>query len=256
MKFTINLVMSYQFWEGPSQAMTPHTDHELTKGRTVMFKSLSTSLIARGVVALVIGVLALAWPGVTVLALVVMFAVYAFIAAGLEARLRRSAVAAQGRSWATCYSGWSISPSACSPSFGPGLRLWSSCCSSAAGPSSLARSRSSSHSDAAKRRGRAPCSSWADLVSVAFGAVLFARPGVGAVTLALLFGLFNLIAGCMDARARRRVASDQAHGCTPWSPRPRSRVPPKQMCSTQAEVPRRAPTRRPPWSVVKKRGLL
>jgi uncharacterized membrane protein HdeD (DUF308 family) len=33
------------------------------------------------------------------------------------------------------------------------------------------------------------------LVSVAFGVVLFARPGVGAVTLAILFGLFNLIYG-------------------------------------------------------------
>ena len=33
------------------------------------------------------------------------------------------------------------------------------------------------------------------LVSVAFGALLFARPGVGAITLALLFGLFSLIYG-------------------------------------------------------------
>jgi len=33
------------------------------------------------------------------------------------------------------------------------------------------------------------------LVSVAFGVVLFARPGIGAVTLALLFGLFSLIYG-------------------------------------------------------------
>jgi uncharacterized membrane protein HdeD (DUF308 family) len=32
-------------------------------------------------------------------------------------------------------------------------------------------------------------------VSIAFGIVLFARPGIGAVTLALLFGLFNLIYG-------------------------------------------------------------
>ena len=33
------------------------------------------------------------------------------------------------------------------------------------------------------------------LVSIAFGVVLFARPNVGAVTLALLFGLFSLIYG-------------------------------------------------------------
>ena len=33
------------------------------------------------------------------------------------------------------------------------------------------------------------------LVTIAFGVVLFARPGIGAITLALLFGLFNLIYG-------------------------------------------------------------
>ena len=38
-----------------------------------MFNSLSTSLIARGILALAVGVIALAWPSVTVLALVVMF---------------------------------------------------------------------------------------------------------------------------------------------------------------------------------------
>ena len=50
-----------------------------------MFKSLSTSLIARGILAVVIGIIALAWPSVTVLALVILFAVYAFMAAGLQA---------------------------------------------------------------------------------------------------------------------------------------------------------------------------
>jgi uncharacterized membrane protein HdeD (DUF308 family) len=35
----------------------------------------------------------------------------------------------------------------------------------------------------------------AGLVSVAFGVVLFARPGVGAVSLALLFGLYSMIYG-------------------------------------------------------------
>jgi uncharacterized membrane protein HdeD (DUF308 family) len=50
-----------------------------------MLKSLSTSLILRGGLALTVGVMALAWPGITVLALVVLFAVYAFMASGFEA---------------------------------------------------------------------------------------------------------------------------------------------------------------------------
>jgi len=36
---------------------------------------------------------------------------------------------------------------------------------------------------------------FAGLISVAFGVVLCARPGMGAIALALVFGLFNLIAG-------------------------------------------------------------
>ena len=44
-----------------------------------MFKSTSTSLILLGVLAVIVGILAIAWPGVTILALVILFAVYAFV---------------------------------------------------------------------------------------------------------------------------------------------------------------------------------
>lgn len=50
-----------------------------------MLKSTSTSLILLGILAVIVGVLAIAWPGVTILALVIMFAVYAFLDAGLQA---------------------------------------------------------------------------------------------------------------------------------------------------------------------------
>src|SRR5580692_5693970 len=50
----------------------------------VMLKSASTSLILLGVLAVVVGIVAIAWPGVTILALVILFAVYAFIDAGLQ----------------------------------------------------------------------------------------------------------------------------------------------------------------------------
>ena len=36
------------------------------------------------------------------------------------------------------------------------------------------------------------------LISIAFGVVLSARPGIGAITLALLFGLFSLIYGVSE----------------------------------------------------------
>ena len=62
-----------------------------------MLKSPSTSLIVRGILALAVGAIALAWPGVTVLALVILFAVYAFIAAGLQAARAFSSPGARPR---------------------------------------------------------------------------------------------------------------------------------------------------------------
>ena len=50
-----------------------------------MFKSTSTALILVGILAVIVGVTAVAWPGVTILALVILFAIYAFMAAGLQA---------------------------------------------------------------------------------------------------------------------------------------------------------------------------
>src|ERR1700749_2072850 len=50
-----------------------------------MFKSTSTSLILLGVLAVVVGIIAIAWPSVTILALVILFAIYAFMDAGLQA---------------------------------------------------------------------------------------------------------------------------------------------------------------------------
>ena len=47
------------------------------------------------------------------------------------------------------------------------------------------------------------------LATIAFGVVLFAHPGVGALTLALLFGLFNLIDGGLGAHPRHRAAPDR-----------------------------------------------
>jgi uncharacterized membrane protein HdeD (DUF308 family) len=43
------------------------------------------------------------------------------------------------------------------------------------------------------------------LVSVAFGVVLLARPGIGALTLALLFGLFALAYGVTQIAAGSRL---------------------------------------------------
>jgi hypothetical protein len=78
-----------------------------------MFKSLSTSLIMRGVLAVIVGIVAIAWPGVTILALVILFAVYAFMNAGLEgarAFSSRTAGPVIGRLGSACARSWPTQP--------------------------------------------------------------------------------------------------------------------------------------------------
>jgi len=159
-----------------------------------MFKSLSTTLIVRGILALAVGIIALAWPGATVLALVVLFAVYALVAVGLETT-RAFGSAAAGPVAGHLLLGLADLAAGVVALAWPGptalvLVLIVASWALVAGFVEIA---------AAFRAGE-PAGTRALLVlgglaSAAFGAVLFARPGIGALTLALLFGLFNLIYG-------------------------------------------------------------
>jgi uncharacterized membrane protein HdeD (DUF308 family) len=159
-----------------------------------MLKSLSTSLIVRGILALAVGIMALAWPGVTVLALVILFAVYAFIAAGLET-MRAFGSAQAGPVAGHLLLGLADLAAGVIALTWPGptalvLVLIVASWAAVAGLVEIG---------VAFRAGQ-PAGTRAlfilgGLASVAFGVALFAHPGIGAITLALLFGLFNLIYG-------------------------------------------------------------
>src|SRR6266516_1665874 len=159
-----------------------------------MFKSSSISLILLGVLAIIVGIIALAWPGVTILALVILFAVYAFIAAGLEA-MRAFSSRTAGPVFGHLLLGLVDLAAGVIALVWPGptalvLVLLIASWAVVTGLLEIA---------AAFRRGESAGTRalfiLGGLISIAFGVVLFARPGVGAVTLALLFGLFNLIYG-------------------------------------------------------------
>jgi uncharacterized membrane protein HdeD (DUF308 family) len=159
-----------------------------------MFKSTSTSLILLGVLAIIVGIIAIAWPGVTILALVILFAVYAFVDAGLQA--------------ARAFSSGSAGPvfghlllGLIDIAAGVIALVWP-------GPTALVLvlivgiwafiggfAEIFAGFGSGETAGTLAMFILAGLVSVAFGVVLFARPGVGAVTLALLFGLFSLVYG-------------------------------------------------------------
>jgi uncharacterized membrane protein HdeD (DUF308 family) len=157
-----------------------------------MFKSTSTSLILLGVLAIIVGIIAIAWPGVTILALVILFAVYAFIDAGLQAV----------RAFSSRSAG---------PVFG---HLLLALVDLAAGVIALVWPKPTAlvivvaawalvggffeifaAFQSGETAGTRALFTVTGLVSILFGVLLFARPGVGAVTLALLFGLFALIYG-------------------------------------------------------------
>jgi uncharacterized membrane protein HdeD (DUF308 family) len=159
-----------------------------------MIKSLSTSLIVRGILAVAVGVMALAWPGVTVLALVILFAVYAFMASGLEAVraftsrdagpvIGHLLAALAGLAAGVLALAWP----------GPTALVLVLIVGSWAVVAGLLEVAAAFQ--AGEPGGTRALYILGGLVSVAFGVVLFARPGVGALTLALLFGLFNLIYG-------------------------------------------------------------
>jgi uncharacterized membrane protein HdeD (DUF308 family) len=159
-----------------------------------MFKSAANSLILRGVLAIIVGIIALAWPGVTLLALVILFAVYALIGAGLQATLAFSSATA-GPVFGHLLLGLIDLATGVIALVWPGptalvlvlvVAIWAF---TGGFLEIFAAFRSG------ETAGTRALFIVAGLVSVAFGVVLFSRPGVGVVTLALLFGMFSLIYG-------------------------------------------------------------
>jgi uncharacterized membrane protein HdeD (DUF308 family) len=144
-----------------------------------MFKSLSTSLLVRGILAVAVGIIALAWPQVTVLALVILFAVYAN-AGPVFGHLLLGLVDLAAGVVALVWPG----PTALV------LVLIVGTWAIVAGLVEIAAAF-----QAGEQAGTRAMFILGGLVSIAFGAVLCARPDIGAITLALVFGLFNLVYG-------------------------------------------------------------
>jgi uncharacterized membrane protein HdeD (DUF308 family) len=159
-----------------------------------MLKSLSTSLILRAILALAVGVMALAWPGITVLALVILFAVYAFMASGLEAMRAFGSRTAGPVAGHLLVGLIDLAAGVVALAWpGPTALVLVLIVASWAVVGGLVEVSAAFR--AGEQAGTRALFILGGLVSVAFGVVLFAHPGVGAITLALLFGLFNLVFG-------------------------------------------------------------
>jgi len=162
-----------------------------------MLKSTSTSLILLGVLSVIVGIIAIAWPSVTILALVVLFAVYAFIGAGLQAARAFSSATAGPVAGHLLLALIDLAAGVVAVAW-PGptalalvwvLAIWAF----AAGFVEIAAAFASGET-----AGTRAMFTVTGLVSIAFGVVLSARPDIGAVTLALLFGLYSLVYGVSE----------------------------------------------------------
>jgi uncharacterized membrane protein HdeD (DUF308 family) len=159
-----------------------------------MLKSLSTSFIVRGLLAVAVGIAALAWPGVTVLALVILFAIYAFIVAGMEAVKAFSSERAGPVMGHLLLGLVDVGAGMIALAWpGPTALVLVLLVGAWATIGGLVEIVAGLQSD--EPAGTRTIFFVSGLISIAFGAILLARPGIGAVTLALLFGLFNLVYG-------------------------------------------------------------
>jgi uncharacterized membrane protein HdeD (DUF308 family) len=156
--------------------------------------SLSTSLLWRGLFAVAIGIVSVAWPNITVGAFVILFAIYAFLAAITDA------MRAFSSDRAGPVVGWlllallSVAAGIIALAW-PGmtalvLTIWVAIWALVTGVLEVAL---------AFRQGETAGerAMWmlTGLVSVALGIVLFIRPDIGALSLAMVFGLFSIFYG-------------------------------------------------------------
>jgi uncharacterized membrane protein HdeD (DUF308 family) len=156
--------------------------------------SLSTSLLLRGLVAIVIGIVSVAWPDVTIGAVVILFAVYAFAAAVTDAMRAFSSDRAGPIVGYLILAVLSVAAGVVALVW-PGITalvlvLWVGSWAVVTGALEVALTF---------RQGAAAGERalWilSGLLSIALGVVLFVRPDIGAVSLASVFGLFSIVYG-------------------------------------------------------------
>ena len=159
-----------------------------------MYRPATATSILLGTLSIIIGIVALAWPGVTILAIVLLFAVFAFSRSFVQAAhafrsravgsvLGHLVLALIDLAAGAFAVAW---PAPTALVLVLLLGIWAV----TGGVFEFFAAF-----QAGQRAGTRAIFIIGGLVTVLFGLVVLARPGIGALTLALLFGLFNLIYG-------------------------------------------------------------
>jgi uncharacterized membrane protein HdeD (DUF308 family) len=157
-------------------------------------KSLASPLIWRGILAVVVGVIAVAWPGITIWAFVILFAVYAFLSAGMEAaRAFRSETAgpvAGHLVLALLNAAAGVVALAW-----PGITALALAIVVAVWAFIIGFLELYLAFSAGETAGERALLGLTGLISVALGVVFAIRPDVAAVTIAEVYGLFSIVSG-------------------------------------------------------------
>jgi uncharacterized membrane protein HdeD (DUF308 family) len=169
-------------------------------------RTLRSALIWRGVLAVIIGVVAVAWPGITVGAFVILFAVYAFLAAfsdlALAFRADRAGpvigyiVLAVLCAVAGVYA--LASPTVTALVLTMFVAAWALITGIIEVVMAFRR---------VETAGERAMWALGGLVSIALAIALFLRPDIGALSLATVFGLFSLIYGAAMLATAAQVQS-------------------------------------------------
>jgi uncharacterized membrane protein HdeD (DUF308 family) len=156
--------------------------------------SFSSALLWRGLFAVLIGLVSVAWPSVTVGALVLLFGVYAFIAVVADTMRAFSSDRAGPTAGYLLLAVLSLVAGVVAITW-PGitalvLTIWVAAWALVTGGTEVAMAFR--HRETAGERAM-----WGltGLVSIGLGVVLFIRPDIGALSLATVFGLFSLFYG-------------------------------------------------------------
>ncbi|MDQ1597738.1 MAG: hypothetical protein QOI70_1162 [Microbacteriaceae bacterium] len=171
-----------------------------------MFASLSRSLFWRGLLGLAVGIIAIVWPGVTIAAVVVIFAIAVFTDAAVQAVRAFSSDTAGPVVGHVLLAAVDVAAGVVAIAW-PGittlaLTVWIGVWAVVVGGGELAIAFVSDETV-----GDRALFGLTGLLSVALGIVLFARPDIGAVSLAEVFGLFSLAIGVSSL-----VLAASAHG--------------------------------------------
>jgi uncharacterized membrane protein HdeD (DUF308 family) len=155
---------------------------------------MKNALILKGLLSLAVGVVAVAWPGITVGAFVLLFAIYLFLLAGTEVmRAFRSTSAGPVIGW-LLLALIDVAAGVAALAW-PGITALALVILVAVWAFIIGVVEIVLAFRAGATAGQRALLGLLGLVSVALGIVFAIRPDVGAVTLAQVYGLFSLISG-------------------------------------------------------------